>query len=389
MKAMNVLDTSSQDLRYAARLLCRSALFTITAVLSVAIGIGANTALFTVGSALLFGQPVGVTQPDALVDIVGGEEDRRNFFFLSSYPTYLDVQQRATMLDAVYGYGIAPQAMTLAGPDGAERVFGNLVTVNYFTVLGVHPAHGRFFSAIDGDRPGATPVAVLNHGFWARRFNKDPSIVGRTLELNGRVFTVLGVAAEGFQGTNISVSDIWVPTAMADVVMRMTPAEAMARQTGLLVIGGRLKPGVSVARAATEMDAVSRTLERDYPDDYSGKRLRLTKSSPIPDLARVPLEGFLTLLMGIVSVVLIISCANLAGVMLARGAARRRELAVRMAIGAGRARLVRQLLTETLLLFTLGGITGLVLARALLSLLRCQFRSASRWRSTSASSFSR
>src|ERR1700674_4976036 len=141
MKPIHVLDTSSQDLRYAARLLCRSALFTITAVLSVAIGIGANTALFTVGSALLFGQPVGVMQPDALVDIVGGEEDRSNFFFLSSYPTYLDVQQRATMLDAVYGYGIAPQAMTLAGPDGAERVFGNLVTVNYFTVLGVHPAH--------------------------------------------------------------------------------------------------------------------------------------------------------------------------------------------------------------------------------------------------------
>src|SRR5262249_26280888 len=145
MAMVAFLDSTRQDLRYAARLLRRSVVFSISAALSIAIGIGANTALFTVGAALLFGKPAGGAQPQSLVDVVGREEGRSNFFFLSSYPTYLDVQRRATLLGSVHGYGMAPQAMTMAGNEGAELVYGNLVTANYFSVLGVRAAAGRLF----------------------------------------------------------------------------------------------------------------------------------------------------------------------------------------------------------------------------------------------------
>jgi predicted permease len=354
-----------RDLVHAARLLRRNPVLTITATLSLAIGIGANTTIFTVAEALLLRPAAGLAEPSRLVDI--GISRGGVGFGPISYPNYLDIRQRATTLDGVYAYSRFPQAMSVGGAGlSADSVFGSVVTVNYFTVLGAVPAAGRLFGGGDSDQPGASPVAVLSHGLWTRRFDKDPTIVGRTVRLNGHPFTVVGVAAEGFHGTGVRALDVWVPMGMVGtVISRGTLTDRAAR--GFL-IGGRLKPGVSIAQAAAEMDVIGQTLEHEYQEQNRRTGLRLLASSPVPGSVG-PIVAFVALLTVIVSFVLIIACANVAGVLLARAAARRQEMALRLAIGAGRARLIRQLLTETVLLFVFGGTSGLLLARGMTSVL--------------------
>jgi len=363
------LDDARRDLRHAGRLLRRGPLFTITAALSLAIGIGANTTIFTVANALLFQPAAGLVEPHRLVDI--GSSRIHGRFGPSSYPNYLDIRERTTTLDGVYAYSRFPQPMSLGAVgtnDGIDSVFGSVVTVNYFTVLGAVPAAGRLFGTTDSEQPRASPVAVLSHRFWTRRFNKEPTLVGRTVRLNGHPFTVVGIASEGFHGTGVRALDLWVPINMAAAVTSQREATLADRAADWLLIGGRLKPGVSVSRAEAEMDVIGRTLERDYPEQNRGTGLRLMALSSVPGNGG-PIVAFLALLTVIVSFVLIVACANLAGVLLARAAARRQEMALRLAIGAGRGRLVRQLLTETVLLFALGGTSGLWLARAMTSLL--------------------
>ena len=363
------LDDARRDLRHAGRLLRRDRLFTATAALSLALGISANTTIFTVANALLFQPPAGVVEPDRLVDI--GTSGLRGGFGPSSYPNYLDIRERTTSLDGVYAYSRFPQAMSLGGVGtdvGTESVFGSVVTLNYFTVLGAIPAAGRLFGRADSDHPGASPVVVLSHRFWTRHFNTDPTLLGRAVMLNGHPFTVVGVASEGFHGTGVRAVDVWVPMNMAAAVTAQAAATLTDRAAHWLLIGGRLKPDLSVSQAAAEMDVIGRTLERAYPEQNRGTGLRLMASSPVPGNGG-PMVAFLALLIVIVSLVLIVACANVAGVLLARGAARRQEMALRLAIGAGRARLVRQLLTETVLLFVLGGTVGLLLARGMVSVL--------------------
>jgi predicted permease len=355
------LDDAGRDLRHAGRLLRRNPVFTITAALSLAIGIGANTTIFTVANALLLQPPAGVFEFHRLVDI--GSSPVPGGFGPTSYPNYLDIHARATTLDGVYAYSRFPQAVSLdAGRDTAiENVFASVVSVNYFAVLGARPAAGRLFGTADSDRPGASPVAVLSHRFWSRRFNTDPAVIGRTLRLNGQPFTVVGVASEGFHGTGVRALDVWVPMTLMSAVTSRGAATLTDRAANWLLTGGRLKPGVSVSEAAAEIDAIGRTLEREYPEQNRETRWRLLPASPVPGNAG-PMVAFVALLMVIVSFVLIIACTNVAGVLLARASARRQEMALRLAIGAGRARLVRQLLAETVLLFALGGATGLLLA---------------------------
>jgi predicted permease len=363
------LSDARRDMMHAARLLRCNPVVTITATVSLAIGIGANTTVFTVANALLFQPPPAVVEPSRLVDI--GRTRRGVGFGPSSYPDYLDIRQRATTLANVYAYSRFPQAMSVGGAGNggrADSIFGNVVTVNYLTVLGAVPAVGRVFGAGDSDQPGASPVAVLSHLFWTRRFNKDPAIVGRTLTLNGHPFTVIGVASEGFHGTGIRALDVWVPMGMVAAVTSQGTATLTDRGARWLLIGGRLKPEVSISRAAAEMDVIGKTLEREYQEQNRQMGLRVAESSPVPGNGG-PIVAFLTLFIAIVSIVLIIACANVAGVLLARATDRRQEMALRLAIGAGRARLIRQLLTETALLFVLGGMTALVLARAMTSVL--------------------
>lgn len=367
-RSFHWLDDATRDAAYAARLLRHNPLFTLTAAFSLAIGIGGTTTIFTVANALLFRPAAGVTRPDRLVDI-----DRTNGRFgvnLISYPDYLDIRQRATTLDDVFAYKLelTPMSLGRAGADGsvfAEPVFGGVVTANYFPALGVTPAAGRLFGPTDSEQLDASPIVVLSHSLWVRRFDKSPSIVGQAVSLNGRPFTVVGVAREGFRGTTILAADLWVPIGATP----FTDKGYVARTAAWGLVGGRVKPGVSMAQAAAEIGAIGRTLERDYPAEHAGTGLSVSSSSPIPAGLRVAAAGFVALLMALVSLVLVIACANVAGVLMARATARRREIAVRLAMGAGRARLVRQLLTETTLLFLLGGAAGIAFARVLTSLL--------------------
>jgi predicted permease len=360
------LDDAGRDLRHAGRLLQRNPLFTATAVLSLAVGIGANTTVFTVANALLLQPPVSVAEPGRLVDIGTGRSP--GGFGPSSYPTLLTIRQRATTLDGVYAYSRFPPALTLGGPGtelGPQTIFGSVVTNNYFFVLGAVPAAGRLFGPADSEQPWASPVAVLGYGFWTRRFNRDPSIVGRTLTLNGHPFTVVGVASEGFHGTGVRALDVWVPMSMVPALSSRGAAWLAEAQW---LIGGRLKPDVSISQAAAEMEVIGGTLARDAAEPDRAMTLTLLGASPVPG-NRGPMVAFLALVMVMVALVLVIACANVAGVLLTRATARRHEMALRLAIGAGRGRLVRQLLTETVLLFVLGGAAGLLLARGMTSAL--------------------
>ncbi len=355
-----------QDVRYAVRLLRRNPLFALTATVSLAIGIGANTTIFTIANALLFKPPAGVVDPDRLVDV--GRSQNGEGFDNSSYPNYLDIRSRNTVFTDIYAVRFGSEPMSLGGRDGAERIYGELVTTNYFAVLGTQPAVGRVFSREDSTAPGGAPLVVLSHQFWRRRFNGDAGIVGQTLALNGRPFSVIGVAPEGFHGTTILGTDLWAPVTMVGELTRRSSALLTSREGVWLLMGARLKPGVTVRQAQAELANIGRALEQAYPRENRGKGVRVVSSSPIPGNG-APVAAFLSVLMGIVGLVLAIACANVAGVLLARATARRREIAVRLAIGAGRSRLVRQMLVEATLLFLIGAAAGLALARVMTTLL--------------------
>lgn len=358
-----MVETWIQDVRFAFRLLRRSPVFTLTAALSLAIGIGANTTIFSVASALLLRPLPGLSAPDRLVDI--GRTRHGQGFDTSSYPNYLDLRQRTTTLSGVYAYRGEPQAMSLAGSDSAESVYGASVTGNYFAVLGTQPAAGRFFTDAD-DKPGRNAVTVLSYELWQRRFGADPQIVGRTITLTSQSYMVIGVAPRGFQGTTLLRSDLWVPLS----VQASGPGNVNMftnRRIVWLLMGGRLKPGVTVQQADAEARAIGETLGREYRENED-RGFRVARSAVIPGRINF-VATFIGLLMGIVGLVLLIACVNVAGMLLARAATRQREIAVRLAIGAGRGRLVRQLLTESVMLFGSGCAVGLVISQWLTALL--------------------
>ena len=278
-------------------------------------------------------------------------------------------RSRAVSLDGVYAAKLDPQPISLGGADGAERVYGVVVSANYFAVLGARPRLGRMFNLADGEEPGSAALTVISHRLWTRRFNADPRLVGQTILLNGHPFTVVGVASEGFQGTTIIAPDLWVPLSMVNEAMpRIGSRILTSRGSVWLVFGARLKSGVTMRQARAELALLGQALEREHPLDNRGRGLVVTTSSSFPG-HMAPIAGFMALLMALVALVLLIACVNLTGVLLARAAARSREIAVRLAVGAGRARLLRQLLTETLLLFLLGAAAGLAIARGMTTML--------------------
>jgi len=357
-----VIDTLLQDIRYAARLLRRYPLFALTAALSLAVGIGASTAVFTIANSLLRFSPAAVADPERVVDIGRSLNGLPVGFNPGSYPDYVDIRQRTTTLDHVYAHVLFPQTMSLIGPAGIERVVAEVVTTNYFATLGTRPAAGRLFRADESDRPGESPIIVLSHRYWKRRFNADPTIVGQTVRLNRKPVTVVGVAAEGFQGTTIAAADVWVPLSMYAVTEALDTREA-----GWLVMGARLKSGASLPQAAAELDVIDRALRSEYPYQRNPAPFRVLPASPMAGNTAVAVAALL-LLMAFASTVLVIACTNLAGLLIARGTSRRREMALRLAVGAERWRLIRQLLTETVMLFLLGAASGLMLARVITSI---------------------
>ena len=358
-----MIQLAVQDARYAVRLLRRSPVFTTIAALSLAIGIGATATIFSVANALLLRPLPGLAQADRLVDI--GRTQNGRGFDTTSYPNYRDVRERATTLAGVYAIRLEPQAMSLSGRDGAQRVYGTFVSGNYFSVLGTQPAYGRLFTDADDTRGNAT-TTVLSHDLWQRRFAGDPSIVGRTITITGHPYSVIGIAPAGFQGTTVLRSDLWLPLSVQG---SGGPFDMLTERRAVwLMTGGRLKDGATVHQADAELRSIGDALAREYPDANGSRSLRVATSALVPGRINF-VTTFLGLLMGIVSIVLLMACVNVSGMLLARAAVRRREIAVRLAMGADRARLVRQLLTETAVLFSAGCAVGLLLTQWLTSLL--------------------
>jgi predicted permease len=351
-----------RDLIYASRVLARNPGFTLVAILSLALGIGANALVFSVVNALVL-RPLPVDHPEQLIFL------QSNRGAAVSFPDYRELRDRNQTLAGLVGYRVA--VMELDSGDGANHIFGYLATGNYFDVLGLQPALGRFFHAEDDLHPGASPYAVLSYATWQRRFGGDRHIVGKTIHINRLPFTVLGVAGSGFHGTEIFYwPELWVPMMMEPQIEVGNPWLENHGTHNTWVLG-RLKPGVSVAQAAANFNALAADLAREQPDTDEGLRFKLTRPGLIGDLVGGPARAFATGVMVLAALVLLAACTNLASLLTARMSDRQREIAIRLSLGASRWRLARQMLTETVMLSVLGGGVGygiaMFLSRALSS----------------------
>jgi predicted permease len=348
-----------QDVRFGLRTLLKAPGFTIIATLVLSLGIGANTAMFTLVNALLLRPLSG--RADELVGLYSHDRTKPNSYRGFSYPNYVDIRDRSDAFEALMAHTFA--MVGLPAVDTTRQTFAEVVSANYFETLGARLAAGRSFF-LDEERPGArVPVVIVGYD--------RASLLGQTLKINAVDFTVVGVAQRGFTGTMALVSaDLWLPLGMADVVVNDVFKNASGglgdRNNAGLVLAGRLKPGLTIDAATPRLDALSRQLERAYPAENRNQLLTVsrlprlsTSTSPETDTG---LGVAAALLMGLASVVLLIACLNIANMLLARGAARRKEIAIRLAVGGARWRIVRQLLTESLLLSLAGACGGLLLA---------------------------
>ena len=361
-----MLDLLTQDIRYALRALGRSPLFAIVAVLSIAIGVGATTAIATLANTLLLRPPPGVGHPDRVVT-VGLTRDGRGFDNFS-YPNFVVYRTATRSLSALAAIRLDPHAVSLAGPGGGEPVQMGAASGNFFDVLEAHPALGRFFTLNEDRAPGANPVVVLSHRFWNRRYQADSSIVGKAIVLNGTPFTVLGVAADRFQGPFVLAPDVWVPLT-ASSLLGLPATIFQSRRSQWIMAIGRLAPNVGIGQAQAELSGIAARLAEQYPNDNEGKGLAVTPASLFPGDMRPMIAAFMAMLLAVTGLVLVIASTNVAGMLLARASARRREIAVRLALGASRAQLVVQLVVESLLVFAAAGAAGLLLAKWMVSAL--------------------
>jgi predicted permease len=353
------LESLVQDVRYALRVLARSPGFTAVAVLSLALGIGANALVFSVVNALLL-RPLPVERPDQLAFLETSLKTR--FGITQSFPNYRDLRDRNKSFSGLVGYRLAPMEMESAG--GATRIWGLLATGNYFDVLGVQPALGRFFHQSDDLHPGGSPYAVLSYNAWRGRFGGDAAIVGKTIRINRLPYTVLGVAPPDFHGTERWYwPEVWVPMMMEPQIENYSGTGWLDnRSTWDTWVLGRLKPGVSRAEAVANLDTIGAELAREYPNNDEGLQFKLAEPGLAGDYFGGPAKAFTLGVLGLAVLVLLAACANLASLLTARAADRQRELAIRLSIGAGRSRVVRQVLTETLVLSLAGGAVGYGLA---------------------------
>ncbi len=363
------MDTFVQDLRYGARMLIKRPILTAIAVLSLALGIGANATIFTMIRAV-FLSPIPVADSGGLVEIYTQDARGTSFQFApTSYPNARDYREQNTVLEGMaVVLGGLPAGLRVEGDQTApQNVPITVVSGNYFGVLGVEAAAGNLFhlSAAEDERPGAHDVAVLSYGIWQTRFAADSAVVGATVLLNNIPFTVVGVATENFKGTQSigNPNQIWVHASMRELLLPPGFVEWFDDRRALLTTSfGRLKPGVTLEQAQADFTNIASRLESEYPEPNGGRTAQLVAFSPVNPNQRGQFAGAGTLLMGVVGLVLFIACANVANLMLARAAEREKEIAMRVALGAQRGRLIRQLLTESVLMALGGGVVGLLVA---------------------------
>jgi predicted permease len=348
------------DLRYALRMLRKSPAFTVVAILVIALGSGAVTTIFSAANAVILRPIPGAADPGQLVEI-GRTQGDGHGSLTPSYPFYSHVRDESHALRGVAAWDLIPLTVS-TGAEGTSAL-GNLASANYFEVLGVRPALGRFFSPDEGRTPGAHPVIVLSHGFWQRRFGGDSGVVGRSVIVNGSPYTVIGVAPKGFTGVYPVIrTDAWVPLMQAEALGRGDGILASAG-SGWLIMFGRLNDGVTIDRVRAELVAISAAHRSEEPEDmqlFTG--VALSRVTGFPSDASGAIYAFVALLFAMSALVLVIASVNVAGMLLARATTRRREMAVRIALGAGRGRLVSQMLTESLVLFVAGAGGGLLIA---------------------------
>ncbi len=350
------------ELKYALRLLKQAPMFTLVAGLVIALGIGAVTTIFSAANGLAFRPLPGASAPDRLVEIHRADKNGEGSHS-ASYPYYRKLRDRSQSLSGLAAWAMFALTVRTHDTEGI-RALGNIVSGNYFDVLGVQPSAGRFFLPEEDRVPGARPVVVLSQSFWNRTYGSDPSVVGRSISLNGHPFTVVGVAPRGFHGTFAALStDVWVPMMMQGEVRGTGDLLSSAGSTWLELVGRR-RPGVSLDQVRAELSAATAAFAgKDEPADLGRyPRVALNPLGALPAEANGPFLGFLALLLGASGLVLAIASVNVTGMLLARATARRREILVRLSLGASRARIVRQLLIESITLFVLGSAGGILLA---------------------------
>ncbi len=359
------MQTIVQDVRFGVRMLTKNPGFTAVAVVVLGLGIGANTAIFSLVNAFLL-RPLPVERPGDLVSCFNKNTKNPNSYRAFSYPNYLDLRNHNSTFSSLLAHTLAMVGITEG--DNTRRVFADVVSANYFETLGARLSRGRAFSAAEESPGSSIPVAVVSHSYW-RRKGYDPDLIGKTLRINGQIYTIVGVAPEEFTGTTAILSpEVWLPLGMHDRVNNgfMAKGRLDERNNHCLFLVGRLKYAGQSGQADAELAVAASQLEQAYPaenKDYTVTALPLTRiSTSTNPQNETELSTASVLLVSMSGVVLLIACLNLANMLLARATARRKEFAIRLALGAGRGRILRQLLTEGLMLSILGGLAGLAFA---------------------------
>jgi predicted permease len=372
----NFLDDFLRDLRYAVRTMRKAPAFVFFVVLTLGLGIGANTTVFTVINTLIL-NPLPVPDSAGLVAVNAAKvrrESKSGAPMMLAYGDFKDFQAGNSAFRTLAAY-TSPRGVTWQTDAGSQQLFAELATGNYFSTLGIRPAVGRFFLPEEDSRPGAHPVAVLSYGTWKSRFGSNSEVVGRKLRINNVVLTVIGVAPPEFIGVNaVFGPDLWTPAAMAEQLFPNELRGALTDRSKTVFQGlGRLKPNTTLAQAQANIAADAANLARDYPLTNEGRSamvqpirdVLLATTSTGPNTILFASAGLLI----VVGIVLLIACSNVANLLLARSASRQQEIAVRLALGASRRRLIRQLLTESVLLAVMSGVVGFSIAYVALRLL--------------------